>query len=88
MFRITAQLVDATTESHLWAKTYDREFKHIFSLQDEIAQQIVATLNVKSREAEQARVRRIPTENLTAYDSLLRGLSHFSHCTACHQFQH
>jgi TolB-like protein/Tfp pilus assembly protein PilF len=81
MVRITAQLIDATTESHLWAKTYDREFKDIFSLQDEIAQQIVATLNVKSREAEQKRVRRIPTENLTAYDSLLRGLSHFSRLT-------
>ena len=81
MVRITAQLIDATTESHLWAKTYDHEFKDIFSLQDEIAQQIVATLNVKSREAEQKRVRRIPTENLTAYDSLLRGLSHFSRLT-------
>ena len=81
MVRITAQLIDTTTESHLWAKTYDREFKHIFSLQDEIAQKIVATLNVKSREAEQARIRRIPTENLTAYDSLLRGLSHFSRLT-------
>jgi len=79
--RITAQLIDATTESHLWAKTYDREFKDIFNLQDEIAQQIVAALNLKSREAEQARVRRIPTENLTAYDSLLRGLSHFSRLT-------
>jgi adenylate cyclase len=77
MVRITAQLIDATTESHLWAKTYDREFKDIFNLQDEIAQQIVAALNIQSREAEQARVRRIPTENLTAYDSLLRGLSHF-----------
>jgi adenylate cyclase len=81
MVRITAQLIDATTESHLWAKTYDREFKDIFSLQDEIAQQVVAALNIESREAEQARVRRIPTENLTAYDSLLRGLSHFSRLT-------
>jgi adenylate cyclase len=77
MVRITAQLIDATTESHLWAKTYDREFKDIFDLQDEIAQHIVAALNVKSREAEQARAWRVPTENLTAYDSLLRGLSHF-----------
>lgn len=81
MVRITAQLIDATTESHLWAKTYEREFKDIFSLQDEIAQHIVATLNVKSREAEQKRVKRIPTENLTAYDALLRGLSHFSRLT-------
>jgi len=81
MVRITAQLIDATTESHLWAKTYDRELKDIFNLQDEIAQQIVAALNIKSREAEQARAWRIPTENLTAYDSLLRGLSHFFRLT-------
>ena len=81
MVRITAQLIDATTEGHLWAKTYDREFKDIFNLQDEIAQQIVAALNIKSRETEQARVRRIPTENLTAYDSMLRGLNHFSRST-------
>jgi adenylate cyclase len=82
MVRITAQLIDATTETHLWAKTYDREFKDIFSLQDEIAQQVVAALNIKSLEAETARVRHIPTENLTAYDALLRGLSHFSRLTA------
>jgi adenylate cyclase len=77
MVRITAQLIDAETESHLWAKTYDREFKDVFSLQDEIAQQIAAALSIKSREAEQARAWRIPTENLTAYDFFLRGLSHF-----------
>lgn len=81
MVRITAQLIDATTGGHLWAKTYDREFKDIFDLQDDIAHQIVAALNIKSREAEQVRVRRIPTETLTAYDSMLRGLSHFSRLT-------
>jgi hypothetical protein len=81
MVRITAQLIDATTESHLWAKTYDREFKDIFSLQDEIAQQVVAVLNIESRQAEQERAWRVPTKNLTAYDSLLRGLSHFSRLT-------
>jgi adenylate cyclase len=79
--RITAQLIDATTERNLWAKTYDHEFKDIFNLQDEIAQQIVAALNIKSRDAEQARASRVPTENLTAYDFLLRGLSHFSRLT-------
>jgi adenylate cyclase len=81
MVRITAQLIDATTGGHLWAKTYDLEFKDIFELQDDIAHQIVAALNIKSREAEQVRVRRIPTETLTAYDSMLRGLSHFSRLT-------
>ncbi len=79
--RVTAQLIDATTEIHIWAKTYDREFKDIFSLQDDIAQQIVVALNIKSLEAEQDRAWRLPTENLTAYDSLLRGLSHFSQLT-------
>ena len=76
--RVTAQLIDATTEGHIWADTYDSEFADIFNLQDEIAQQIVAALNIKSREAEQARAWRIPTENLTAYDTLLRGVSHFT----------
>jgi len=79
--RITAQLIDATTESHLWAKTYDRELKDIFSLQDEIAEQIVVSLGVGISAAEKARVRRIPTENLTAYDSFLRGLDHLSRFT-------
>ena len=79
--RITAQLIDATTERNLWARTYDHEFKDIFNLQDKIAQQIVAALHIKSRDAEQARAWRVPTENLTAYDFLLRGLSHFSGLT-------
>jgi len=79
--RVTAQLIDATTEGHIWANTYEGEFKDIFNLQDEIAQQVVAALNIKSREAEQARAWRVPTENLTAYDTLLRGVSHFLRLT-------
>jgi len=78
--RITAQLIDAATEGHLWAKTYDRDFKDIFSLQDEIAEQIVSSLASTEgviNVSEHARVLHIPTENLTAYDCLLRGLSHF-----------
>lgn len=79
--RVTVQLIDATTESHLWADTYDRDFEDIFDLQDEIAQQVVAALNIKSREAEQARAWRVSTENLTAYDTLLRGVSQFLRLT-------
>jgi adenylate cyclase len=81
MVRITAQLIDATTENHLWAETYDRELKDIFSLQDEIAEQIVLSLGGGIGVAEQARVRRIPTENLTAYDALLRGWGHIYRLT-------
>ena len=72
--RINTQLVDATTGHHLWSERYDRELKDIFALQDEIIQQIVVNLNVEIRQAELARVRRTPTNNLTAYDYLLRGM--------------
>jgi adenylate cyclase len=71
--RVTAQLVDAVTDYQIWADRYDRPLRDIFALQDEIVQQIVTNLRVKVLEAELARVNRIPTNNLTAYDSLLRG---------------
>jgi adenylate cyclase len=72
--RITAQLIDATQDRHLWSERYDRSLEDIFALQDEIVQQIGAALRVEVLEAELERVRRIPTDNLTAYDTLLRGL--------------
>jgi adenylate cyclase len=71
--RITAQLVDATMGHHLWSERYDRALKDLLGLQDEITQQIVANLRVEVGQAELERVRRIPTENLTAYDYVLRG---------------
>jgi len=58
----------------MWTGRYDRPLKELFALQDEIVQQIVANLRVEVLEAEFARVRRVPTENLTAYDFYLRGL--------------
>jgi adenylate cyclase len=74
--RVTAQLIDGTTGGHLWSERYDRPLTDIFSLQDEIRQQLMAALRVKVTEAELERVRRIPTENLTAYDSFLRGMEY------------
>src|SRR3989454_1357297 len=71
--RISAQLIDATTDHHLWAERYDRPLTDIFAVQDEIVQQLVSTLRVEVHEAELERVRRIPTTNLSAYDALLRG---------------
>jgi tetratricopeptide (TPR) repeat protein len=71
--RISAQLIDATTDHHLWAERYDRPLTDIFAVQDEIVQQLVTTLRVEVHEAELERVRRIPTTNLSAYDALLRG---------------
>ena len=74
--RINAQLIDATTGGHVWAERYDRELADIFALQDEITEQIVTTLRVEVRAAEQERVRRVPTLNLSAYDAWLRGVEY------------
>jgi TolB-like protein/DNA-binding winged helix-turn-helix (wHTH) protein/predicted Zn-dependent protease len=78
LVRIAVQLIDATTGYHLWSERYDRPFTDIFAVQDEIVRQIVENLRVEVYEAELARVRRIPTNNLNAYDSLLRGLGYAS----------
>src|SRR5262249_35483406 len=75
--RITAQLVEATTGGHLWAEQYDREWKDIFALQDDIREKIVLALKVKLAPEEQARFRRAPTANLEAYDYYLQGEGYF-----------
>jgi adenylate cyclase len=71
--RITAQLVDATTEGHLWAERYDRDLKDIFALQSEVTQKIVAALAVKLTEDESKRLVRKYTDNMEAYDFYLQG---------------
>ena len=65
--RITAQLVDALTGNHLWAKRYDRNLSDIFALQDEITKNIIMALQVKLTEGEQARATAKGTNNLEAY---------------------
>jgi len=74
--RVTAKLIDAKTEGHLWAETYERELQDIFDIQYEVAQQIAAALIVRYKEAEKVRARRIPTKNLTAYGLYWRGLAY------------
>ncbi len=79
--RVTAQLIDGPSGGHVWSARYDRSLTDIFAVQDEIVQQLVTTLRVEVHEAELERVRRIPTENLTAYDSFLRGAEHYDRLT-------
>src|SRR5439155_3929722 len=62
--RISAQLVDATTDHHLWAERYDRPLTDIFAVQDEIVQQLVSTLRGEVHGEELERGRRVPTTNL------------------------
>jgi adenylate cyclase len=79
--RITAQLVDAPTGSHLWAERYDRPLKDICALQDEIVQKIVTTLKLQLASWEQGYLVRKGTDNLEAYDYFLRGLEPYWHNT-------
>lgn len=79
--RITAQLIDATTDHHLWAERYDRPLTDIFAVQDEIVQKIVTTLKLQLTLWEQGVLVRKSTDNPEAYDFLLRGVEHFNRQT-------
>jgi TolB-like protein/Tfp pilus assembly protein PilF len=72
--RITAQLIDATNDRHLWSETYDRELTDIFAIQDEIANAIVAALrgSLGTGTSERAVTVRADTQNLKAYDLYLK----------------
>ncbi len=65
--RITAQLIDAIKGQHLWAEKYDRDFKNIFEIQDEITMKIVTALRIKLTEGEQARIYGKQTKNPDVY---------------------
>ena len=72
--RITAQLIDAVEDRHLWSETYDRELDDIFAIQDEIANAIVAALRgtLGSGEVERSVAVRADTDNLDAYQLYLK----------------
>jgi adenylate cyclase len=74
--RITAQLVDAKTGNHLWADRYDRELKDIFALQDEITLKVIAALQVKLTDGEQALITAWGTDNFEAYAKFLQGMEY------------
>jgi len=70
--RITAQLIEADTDRHLWSENFDRELTDIFSIQDEIGNAIVGALKAKLGVLEEVTVRVAPdTENLDAYEHYL-----------------
>jgi len=71
--RITAQLIDAESDSHLWSETYDREIKDVFAIQDDIAQSIVKALQVTLTPQERRAMQSVATSDPQAYDYYLRG---------------
>ena len=81
--RVNVQLVNAQTDSHLWANTYDRKLTDIFGVESEIAKGIAESLQAKLTSHEEQALAVKPTNNPEAYDAYLRGLSfdarfHFS----------
>ena len=78
--RVTVQLIDGETETHVWAERYDRKLEDIFAIQDEVTSNIVATLRGRVEAATHERVQRKRTENMAAYEYVLTGkvLHHWS----------
>ncbi|MCC8362911.1 tetratricopeptide repeat protein [Lysobacter sp. A6] len=74
--RITAQLIDTGSDSHLWSETYDRELKDVFTIQDDIAHSIVKALRVTLTPQERRAIQSVATSDPEAYDYYLRGRSY------------
>ncbi len=72
--RVSVQLTDAISMTHVWGEHYDRQLDDIFSIQDEITQMIAARLARQARTAIASRARARPTDNMSAYESYLRAL--------------
>jgi len=73
--RVNVQLINAQTDSHLWADTYDRKLTDIFGVESEIAKAIAGALQAKLTGREEQALAAKPTSNPEAYDAYLRGLA-------------
>jgi TolB-like protein/Tfp pilus assembly protein PilF len=71
--RINVQLIDALADSHLWAKSYDRDMKDVFAVESEVAQEIADSLQAKLSPAEASTLATAPTKDTAAYDLFLKG---------------
>jgi TolB-like protein len=75
--RISAQLNDVATGSHIWAERYDRNLADVFAVQDEITEAIVGAIEPQLYAAENFRARRKPPDSMDAWDLLMRAMSHY-----------
>jgi adenylate cyclase len=71
--RVTVQLIDGETETHLWAERYDRKLEDIFEIQDEVTASIASTLFGRVEAARHGRAQRKTTDNMAAYEYVLTG---------------
>jgi adenylate cyclase len=84
LVRITAQLIDAQSDAHLWADRFDGSLEDVFDLQDQVASSVAGVIEPALQAAETARSAHRPTSDLTAYDLYLRAYAMYS---ASHQRQ-
>ena len=70
--RINAQLIDARTDTHIWAETYDRTAADLFAIQSELAQSIVTQLKAKLSQQQKAEIEERPTQDLDAFELYLQ----------------
>jgi adenylate cyclase len=80
--RVTAQLIEAETGSHIWAERYDRSVSEVFAVQDEITAAVTTAILPAVTAAEQRRALRKPPESLGAWEAYQRGLWHLGKTTA------
>ena len=73
--RVSVQLVNAQTNSHLWAETYDRQLSNVFDVESEVAKGIAESLQAKLTGREEQALAAKPTNNAEAYDAYLRGVA-------------
>ena len=74
--RVNVQLINATTDSHIWADTFDRKLTDIFSVESEVAKAVTDQLRAKLSGHEEQEIAAKPTDNAEAYDAYLRGLAY------------
>ena len=79
--RIVAQLIDAETDRHLWAETYDRQLTDIFAIQSDVALQIASALEAELSLNERTRIHREPTRDVRAYQLYLKGRHSYTRYT-------
>jgi len=77
--RVNVQLIDAETDGHLWAKSYDRDFKDVLSVESEVAEEIAEALKANLSPSESQVLAAARTQNTEAYDLFLRGEYEFHH---------
>jgi TolB-like protein/class 3 adenylate cyclase/tetratricopeptide (TPR) repeat protein len=80
--RVTTQLIDVAGDEHIWAQSYDRDLQDVFAVQSDIAQKVAESMKVNLLEGEKVKITKVPTKNMSAYESYLRAIHLLNEGTA------